>query len=276
MSSVGLVLAMSIVCAMGAAMPSHATSTANMIATSSSTATVTIRIDITSTLGSSNDTDTRTVSVTGPCSMALSPNLPPWATSDLTQLNLVLGNAVYSFDFFCIPFLGCQHMDLALSNLRITLAAPVGSPVATNGTVFYNDGQYLVHTDYSFTGFSTGSGSSDTVNPSDFSGRLVATGQSLKMDQCAMSPQMVSIPPDSLPSGVSAVTLTITTNLANTIFQGPWAPDTHPADLNGDGTIGGLDLTALFAAWGTAEADINGDGTSNGLDMTEILSAWTP
>ncbi|MBU3729269.1 MAG: hypothetical protein FGM37_08500 [Phycisphaerales bacterium] len=47
-----------------------------------------------------------------------------------------------------------------------------------------------------------------------------------------------------------------------------------PADLNGDGLIGALDLTAVLAAWGTATGDINGDGTTNGVDLTSVLSAW--
>ncbi|MBU3729171.1 MAG: hypothetical protein FGM37_07995 [Phycisphaerales bacterium] len=49
-----------------------------------------------------------------------------------------------------------------------------------------------------------------------------------------------------------------------------------PADINGDGSVGGLDLTALLAGWGgsDAEADIDGDGTVGGLDLTALLAAW--
>ncbi len=254
----------------------HATSTATLATTPTSTAAVTIRMDITATLGTSSDTDTKTVTVTGPAKMVLSPTAPPWATSELTQLDLLLGNATYSFDFFCLPFIGCQHLDLSVANLRITLVAPASSPVSPTGGVFYPNGQYAVHADYSFSGFSSGNGTSDTVNPSDFGGRITPAGSTLTVDQCQISQQVVTIPPESLPSGVTAVTITITTNLANTRFTGPWAPDPHPADLDGDGVIGGLDLTALLAAWGTPDADINGDGTSDGIDLTEILSAWTP
>ncbi len=257
------------------AVAASATSTAVLATTPTSTAAVTIRMDITSSLGTSSDTDTQTVTVTGPARMVLSPNTPPWAMSDLTQLDLALGSATYRFDFYCIPFLGCQHLDLTLSNLRIMLLAPATSPVSATGGVFYSNGQYAVHSDYVFSGFASGSGTSDTVNPADFGGRLTPSGSTLTVDQCQISPQVVQIPPASLPSGVSAVTLTITTNLANTRLTGPWAVDTHPADLNGDGSINGLDLATLLSAWGTVDADINGDGTTDGLDFAALLSAWT-
>lgn len=50
-------------------------------------------------------------------------------------------------------------------------------------------------------------------------------------------------------------------------------------DIDGDGAVGGLDLTALLAAWGpcgasACDGDLNGDSVVNGLDLTVILSAW--
>jgi hypothetical protein len=47
-------------------------------------------------------------------------------------------------------------------------------------------------------------------------------------------------------------------------------------DFNGDGDIGGGDLTILLAAWGTADAnvDLNGDGIISGGDLTILLAAW--
>lgn len=49
-----------------------------------------------------------------------------------------------------------------------------------------------------------------------------------------------------------------------------------PADLDADGLVGGADLTALLAAWGSASADIDGDGTTSGTDLTSLLAAWGP
>ncbi|MSR29144.1 MAG: hypothetical protein EXS03_06175 [Phycisphaerales bacterium] len=54
-------------------------------------------------------------------------------------------------------------------------------------------------------------------------------------------------------------------------------PSPIMGDVNGDGTVDGMDLTALFSAWGTssASADINGDGTVDGLDLTALFSNWS-
>lgn len=58
----------------------------------------------------------------------------------------------------------------------------------------------------------------------------------------------------------------------------------HEADLNLDGEVNGLDLTALFSSWGACQeadpatglcpADIDGDGVIGGLELSRILSAW--
>jgi len=49
-----------------------------------------------------------------------------------------------------------------------------------------------------------------------------------------------------------------------------------PADINRDGRVDGLDLTAVLSAWGSSStsADINNDGLVDGLDLTFVLSAW--
>ena len=49
-----------------------------------------------------------------------------------------------------------------------------------------------------------------------------------------------------------------------------------PGDFNGDGEIGGGDLTILLAAWGTDDPaiDLNDDGIIGGGDLTILLAAW--
>ena len=50
----------------------------------------------------------------------------------------------------------------------------------------------------------------------------------------------------------------------------------EPADLDGDGTVGGADLALLLGAWGSADpsADLNADGVVNGADLALLLGAW--
>ncbi len=48
-----------------------------------------------------------------------------------------------------------------------------------------------------------------------------------------------------------------------------------PADLDGDGTVGGADIGLLLAAWGgRGPADLDGDGTVGGADIGLVLAAW--
>ena len=53
-----------------------------------------------------------------------------------------------------------------------------------------------------------------------------------------------------------------------------------PGDTDGDGTVGGPDLTRVMASWGTVPqgtrgaADFDGDGQVNAADLSVVLSAW--
>ena len=47
------------------------------------------------------------------------------------------------------------------------------------------------------------------------------------------------------------------------------------ADLDGDGNVGGSDITMLLAQWGEpSDADLDGSGTIDGPDLTIILGNW--
>lgn len=54
-----------------------------------------------------------------------------------------------------------------------------------------------------------------------------------------------------------------------------FGPSSVPGDLDGDGAVGGADLAALLAAWGSPGAtDLTGDGTTDGSDLAVLLAAW--
>ncbi len=56
------------------------------------------------------------------------------------------------------------------------------------------------------------------------------------------------------------------------------SPPAADPDLDGDGAIGGGDLTILLASWGESganiPADLDGDGAVGGSDLTILLSNW--
>ncbi len=56
--------------------------------------------------------------------------------------------------------------------------------------------------------------------------------------------------------------------------KAPSAPS-NPADLNGDGSVGGDDLATLLSNWGTGGlGDITGNGIVDAEDLAALLSAW--
>ena len=59
--------------------------------------------------------------------------------------------------------------------------------------------------------------------------------------------------------------------------DGSGVPDSceRPADIDGDGSVGGSDLALLLGNWGgTGTGDINGDGAVNGGDLAMLLGDW--
>ena len=52
-----------------------------------------------------------------------------------------------------------------------------------------------------------------------------------------------------------------------------------PGDVNGDGLVGGADLTAVITNWGIPDAlleqgDLDGDGLVGGTDFTQVVTFW--
>jgi sialidase-1 len=60
--------------------------------------------------------------------------------------------------------------------------------------------------------------------------------------------------------------------------EGICAANPCPADLDGDGVVGGADLASLLALWGKigggSAADIDDDGIVGGVDLAAVLAAW--
>ncbi len=67
------------------------------------------------------------------------------------------------------------------------------------------------------------------------------------------------------------------------VDMGYHSPAPVPGDVDGNGVVDGLDLTAVLTAWDATPghprwnpaADLDGNGIINGLDLTEVISNWT-
>jgi len=66
-------------------------------------------------------------------------------------------------------------------------------------------------------------------------------------------------------------------------YHSPRCPGGLPGDVDGNGVVDGLDLTAVLSAWETvpgdplwnANADLDCNGVVDGLDLTAVISNWT-
>jgi hypothetical protein len=49
----------------------------------------------------------------------------------------------------------------------------------------------------------------------------------------------------------------------------------RPSDIDGSGTVDGLDLALLLTGWGGGgQSDVNGDGVTDGADLLHVLGDW--
>lgn len=121
------------------------------------------------------------------------------------------------------------------------------------------------------------------------SGYLWTEAGGYKLIEDVVAEHGLTIPPDmvamGLPMGLSADEKVIVgTGMNSQGFQVPFILDLHestppcPADLDGDGIVGGTDLTVILSSWGFCplgcQGDFDNDGAITGLDLSVILSGW--
>ena len=60
------------------------------------------------------------------------------------------------------------------------------------------------------------------------------------------------------------------------VIDGPPQVPPCPGDIDGDGTVNGLDMGIILGNWDTTtpSTDLNGDGITNGLDLGILLGGW--
>ncbi len=59
------------------------------------------------------------------------------------------------------------------------------------------------------------------------------------------------------------------------LVYGELPPSACPADFDGDGEVGGADISFVLSSWGDSPfGDLSGDGVTDGVDLATMLSAW--
>ena len=261
--------------ATAAAVPALGDSNAALLVPAGASMVLTVQLTITTALGTSSDSDTKTLTVVGNGQAFLGGPDRAWTAATMNQMHIDPSDATFHFDLYCFPFIGCQSLDVALTNLVIDLTAPSTSAIATGGAASFVNAPVAIQGNYNATGVATASGALLNNTTSTIGCRILAQpGGTVRFDQLSMSPVTTVVDPATLPAGVTALTITITPNLANTTMSGPWI-HVNPYDLNGDGSVGAADLTILLNQWGgPGSADFNGSGAVDAADIAVLLSNW--
>ncbi|MEY3025917.1 MAG: hypothetical protein ACO31E_05255 [Phycisphaerales bacterium] len=261
--------------AAGLATPAFGQALAALNSPAGATATITLGIEITTALGTSSDTDTQVVGVIGSADAQLFASTPPWSDTTLSNLLFDLSDVNFHFDLYCLPVLGCQPLDVQLSAVSIAGTAPISSPIDAAGAVSFVNAPLVVLANYSTTGVATSSGTIVNDTNSTFAGRVNALkGNGVSLDQLSLAPVISVIDPASLPAGVTALTLTLSSNLSTLALSGTWSVG-NPYDLDGDGLVAAADLAILLGQWGSSgTADFDGDGIVGPSDLAILLGNW--
>lgn len=237
---------------------------------------ITMSLVVSTALGTSSDSDTKVVGATAVGDALLYASLPPWNSVQMNGLVIDPDDALFHFDLFCFPFIGCQSLDIALTDFALVGGGVLESAVATNGAISVPNAPFVLVGNYATSGISTSSGVLDDAVSTNFGGRVQALpGNLVQLDQLTLAPVTMSIDPASLPPGLTGLTITITANLSGLAMSGFWSVS-NPYDLDGDGLVAAADVAILLGGWGSpGPADFDGDGQVGAPDLATLLAAWT-
>jgi len=216
---------------------------ASLATPAGSTATIKVTMAISTTIGSSTDDDTKTMASTGTASAAFITNTPPFASTQVNALNLNFADTTFTFNFFCLPFIGCQTLNVALNSLAFTLEQPICSAITPGtGAVNFPSAMMFASGTYATTGIATASGALAGSGTGAFSARVTNPGAgSVLFDQLTLAPQVFVADPATLPAPLTALTITIEPTLTNTTLVGPFAPSKLSFDGDEDGVLNACD-----------------------------------
>ena len=253
-----------------------ADSNASIVTATGSSMVMTMQLSITTALGTSSDSDTKTIAVTGDGQCRLVGADPAWNSVTMNAMNLFPANATFHLDLYCFPFIGCQSLDVTLSSLVIRQTGASTSAIGAAGQAQFVNAPVRIEGNYASTGVATASGTILNDTTTTIGTRVQAQAkQRVRFDQLSMAPVTNVIDPATLPAGVTALTITISTNLANTTMSGPWVV-INPYDLTGDGLVDAQDLAVLLGQWGGAgSADFSGNGVVDSADVSFLLGNWS-
>ena len=263
-----------------AAAPALADATADLLVDPGSVATVELVVEITTSFGTDTDAQSVTQAFTGSGSAVVDSDVPPFLSLAIPSLDFDLGSASFAFEFFCLPIIGCQNLNVSVENFMIGLDEGGVSGPVKGGTANYPNAPFVSSFDYNVSGLADIVGSNVVPEVYPFSTGVTTSGSNLVLQDIVLQPIVFEIPPEDLPTGVGPVTITANVDLSAASLSGPLVnePDDCAGDFNGDGIVNGADFGSILAAWGACPSpcpqDLNGDGSVTGADVGAFLALW--
>ena len=225
---------------------------ADVVVAKGSTATVTLEVEISTSFGTDTDDSTASNTVVGTGTVVVDSDTSP-TTLSIPSLDFDLGSADFSYSFFCLPIIGCQNLNVSVSNFMIGLDAGGVSGPVKGGIASYPNAPFVSSFDYQVSGLADIVGSNVVPEIYPFSTAVGMTGPDLLISNIALEPITFEIPPEDLPTGIGPVIITANVDLDAATLSGllvPNEPDCCPGDFNCDGQVDGADFGSILATWG--------------------------
>ncbi|MEM7229314.1 MAG: thrombospondin type 3 repeat-containing protein [Planctomycetota bacterium] len=227
---------------------------------------VTADLSVTSDLlGTSSDTDVQTVSVAANRFLGVTPDVTPGAGTSLENLVVSFGNVPFTFELFCLPFIGCQTLTVDVENLVLTQVGASCASLDASQDVTYAIDISAIGTTV-IGGIVMDTVPIDFVEPSAISANVTESAFEVTLSNLGVAPLNADIPPADLPAGFSAVSLTITIDFLTTTLEGTGFAPPFNLDMDEDGVLNVCDNCPDVMNADQADGDMNGIG-----DACEVL-----
>ena len=161
-----------------------------------STANLTVSIIIGDPPDTETSVDSEVVSVDGFGHVEFSPDQEPFTSVGLNQLQFFLGNASLDYEVLCGSFIGCQDINLNLTNISATLVNPIGASLTETGHADFGS-TWRLQADYVVTSFLfNSSGVIDTNSESGFGATFNASNGSVFIHEMFLGSIFGEVPND--------------------------------------------------------------------------------
>lgn len=263
-----------IVMAVGVGVACNADTTVETPPNSSASVDVTVTID--TVLGADSDTQSSGVTISQSTMVVdPDPDSEPFTSMEITDHDILAGGANMTFEFFCFFGSCAVSLDVDVQALNISLVGNLDVPVDSTGGWSAPSANYSVDLALTYSSDLIGDGETVTTAEAsvDVAGDIAVVDGLLVVDNLDLATIVVNVPQDSLPDGLDDLIIEVESDFSELIYSGAY----NTCDLDGDGSVGGSDLTILLGRWNTCcVGDLDGSGNVDGADLTILLSCWSP